>query len=181
MDILSVYIIQRGKKLSYLLRHDKAYAFDEHGWRTVGDLVANHGFTLEELREIVAINDKQRYEFSDDMTRIRARQGHSIQVDVDLAVATPPDILYHGTARSSLDSIMKQGILKRGRILVHLSTTIETAMKVGERHVKKPDTVVVLSIDAKRMHDDGIKFYLSRNGVWMTEVVVGEYIIGVTE
>ena len=105
-------LIKRGKKLSYLLRHDKSYAFDEHGWREVSDLVANHAFTMEELREIVATNNKQRYEFSEDMTRIRARQGHSIQVDVELAEATPPVILYHGTAKAFIGSIMKQGILK---------------------------------------------------------------------
>lgn len=87
MDTYIIHIIQRGKKLSYLLRHDKTYAFDEHGWRAVNDLVDNHGFAMEELREIVATNNKQRYEFSEDMTRIRARQGHSIQVDVELAEA----------------------------------------------------------------------------------------------
>lgn len=87
IDAHFVQLIQRGKKLSYLLRHDQSYAFDEHGWRKVSDVVANHGFTLEELREFVATNNKQRYEFSEDMTRIRARQGHSIQVDVELAEA----------------------------------------------------------------------------------------------
>lgn len=80
MDNFTVNLIKRGKKLSYLLRHDKSYAFDEHGWREVSDLVGNHGFTMEELREIVATNNKQRHEFSEDMTRIRARQGHSILV-----------------------------------------------------------------------------------------------------
>lgn len=70
---MGAHLIKRGKKLSYLLRHDKSYAFDEHGWREVSDLVANHGFSLEELREIVATNNKQRYEFSEDMTCIRAR------------------------------------------------------------------------------------------------------------
>ena len=130
MDTHVAYLIKRGKKLSYLLRHDKSSAFDEHGWREVNDLVANHGFTMEELREIVATNNKQRYEFSEDMMRIRARQGHSIQVDVELEEAIPPDVLYHGTAKEYADSIMKQGILKGKRLYVHLSTTIETATKV---------------------------------------------------
>ena len=174
MGIQSSNLINQGKKLSYLLRHDTSYAFDEHGWREVSDLVANHGFTLEELREIVATNNKQRYEFSEDMTRIRARQGHSIQVDVELEEAIPPDVLYHGTAKEYSDSIMKQGILKGHRLYVHLSTTFETATKVGARHGEP----VVLSIDAKRMHEDGNKFFLSRNGVWLTEFVDARYIIG---
>lgn len=168
------YLIKRGKKLSYLLRHDKTYAFDEHGWRAVNDLVDNHGFTLDELREIVATNNKQRYEFSEDMTRIRARQGHSIQVDVELAEATPPDILYHGTAKSFVESIMSQGVQKGKRLYVHLSSTIEAATKVGARHGEP----VVLCIDGKQMHEDGITFFLSRNGVWLTEFVDVKYIIG---
>ena len=177
MDTLSVHLIKLGKKLSYLLRHDKSYSFDEHGWCEVSDLVANHGFTMEELREIVATNNKQRYEFSKDMARIRARQGHSIQVDVELAEATPPDILYHGTAKAFVESIMSQGILKGKRLYVHLSTTIDMATKVGERHGEP----AVLIIDAKRMHEDGAKFFLSRNDVWLTEFVEAKYIIGVAE
>lgn len=170
-------LINRGKKLSYLLRHDTSYAFDEHGWREVSDLVVNHGFTMEELREIVATNNKQRYEFSEDMTRIRARQGHSIQVDVDLEEAIPPDVLYHGTAKRFVDSILKQGILKGKRLYVHLSTTVEMATKVGQRH----GAPVVLAIDAKRMSEDGNKFFLSRNGVWLTEFVDAKYIISEAE
>lgn len=172
MDTHAAHLIQRGKKLSYLLRHDKNYAFDEHGWREVSDLVANHGFTMEELREIVDTNNKQRYEFSEDMMRIRARQGHSVRVDAELEEAIPPDVLYHGTAKKFADSIMKQGILKDKRLYVHLSTTVEMATKVGERHGKS----AVLVIDAKRMNDDGIKFFLSRNDVWLTEFVEAQYI-----
>lgn len=148
--------------------------FNEHGWRKVSDLVTTHGFTMEELNEIVSTNNKQRYEFSEDMTRIRARRGHSIQVDVELEEAIPPDVLYHGTAKEFADSIMKQGILKGKRLYVHLSTTVEMATKVGQRH----GALVVLAIDAKRMHEDGIKFFLSRNGVWLTEFVDAKYIIG---
>lgn len=172
MNTHATKLIKRGKKLSYLLRHDTSYAFDEHGWREVSDLVGNHGFTMEELREIVATNNKQRYEFSEDMTCIRARQGHSIQVDVELEEAIPPDVLYHGTAKEFADSIMKQGILKGKRLYVHLSTTVETATKVGQRH----GAPVVLAIDAKRMSEDGNKFFLSRNGVWLTEFVDAKYI-----
>ena len=172
MDNHAAQLIKQGKKLSYLLRHDKLYAFDEHGWRKVSDLVVNHGFTLEELREIVATNNKQRYVFSEDMTRIRARQGHSIQVDVELPEATPPDLLFHGTAKAFVESIMSQGIQRGKRLYVHLSSTIEAATKVGARHGEP----VVLAIDAKRMHEDGIKFFLSRNDVWLTEFVEANYI-----
>ena len=97
-------LVQRGKRLAYLLRHDKSYHFDEHGWREVSDLVANYHYTMEELEEIVATNNKQRYEFSEDKTRIRARQGHSVDVDVELEEATPPDVLYHGTAATAVKS-----------------------------------------------------------------------------
>lgn len=172
MDTHAAHLIHQGKKFSYLLRHDKSYDFDEHGWREVSDLVVNHGFTMEELREIVDTNNKQRYEFSEDMTRIRARQGHSVRVDVELEEAIPPDVLYHGTAKKFADSIMKQGILKDKRLYVHLSTTVETATKVGQRHGEP----VVLAIDAKRMSENGIKFFLSRNDVWLTEFVDAQYI-----
>ena len=177
MNTHAAHLIHLGKKLSYLLRHDTSCAFDAHGWREVSDLVGNHGFTMEELREIVATNNKQRYEFSEDMTRIRARQGHSILVDVELEEAIPPDVLYHGTAKEVADSIIKQGILKGNRLYVHLSSTVETATKVGARHGEP----VVLAIDAKRMSEDGIKFFLSRNGVWLTEMVEAKYIIGIVE
>ena len=173
MEKQSTLLIIHGKRLSYLLRHDKSYAFDEHGWREVNDLVVNHGYTMEELREIVATNNKQRYEFSEDMMCIRARQGHSIQVDVELAEATPPDMLYHGTAKVFVESIMSQGIQKGKRLYVHLSTTTNMATKVGVRHGEP----AVLAIDAKRMHEDGIKFFLSRNDVWLTEFVEATYII----
>lgn len=169
----NIYIIRLSKRLSYLLRHDKRYSFDEHGWREVSDLIDNHGFTFEVLCKVVDTNDKQRFEFSNDKTLIRARQGHSVQVDVELAETIPPDVLYHGTAKQNVESIMKQGILKEKRLYVQLSTTIETATKVGARHGEP----VVLTIDAKRMNEDGIKFFLSRNGVWNTEFVEAKYII----
>ena len=138
----------------------------------MSDLVANHGFTREELRKIVATNNKQRYEFSEDTTHIRARQGHSIQVDVDLEEAVPPDVLCHGTAMGFADPIMKQGILKGKRLYVHLSATVEMAMKVGARHGEP----VVLTINARRMSEDGIRFLLSHNGIWLTEFVDARYI-----
>lgn len=166
--------IHRGKRLSFLLRHDMYYPFGEHGWREISDLITNHGYTMDELKEIVETNNKQRYEFSEDMTRIRARQGHSVHVDVELEEKLPPDVLYHGTGEQSLASILEQGINKGNRLYVHLSETSETAVNVGKRHGMPG----VLVIDAKRMAEDGHKFFLSRNGVWLTDYVDVKYLKG---
>ena len=172
MENTNKRLIQRGKRLAFFLRHDKNYPFDEHGWREISDLTTNHGYTMDELKEIVATNNKQRYEFSEDMTRIRARQGHSVHVDVELEEKMPPDMLYHGTAKAFLDSIMEKGIIKGNRLYVHLSSTKETATNVGKRHGEP----VILAIDAKRMAEDGHHFFLSRNGVWLTDYVDPKYI-----
>ena len=166
-------LVKKGKELSFLLRHDKDYEFDEHGYREVNDLVKNHNFTIELLNEIVETNDKKRYEFNSDKTKIRARQGHSINVDVELKEMTPPDILYHGTATRFLDSIYDKGIIKGSRNHVHLSKDEETAIKVGQRHGKP----FVLKIDTKKMNEDGIKFYLSNNDVWLTDFVDKKYFM----
>ena len=166
-------IIRKGKRLAFLLRHDNDYQFDEHGWREVSDLIANHGYTMELLDEIVETNNKKRYEYSEDKSKIRARQGHSVNVDVELKEVIPPDLLYHGTAETTLSAIMKEGIIKGSRLHVHLSQTEETALNVGKRHGKP----VVLRSNAGQMNQDGIKFYLSNNGVWLTEYVSPKYII----
>ena len=118
--------------MAFLRRHDEEYQFDEHGWHEVSDLIANHGYTMELLDEIVETNNKKRYEFSEDKTKIRARQGHSINVDVELKETTPPDILYHGTAETTVPTILKEGIVKGNRLHVHLSQTEETAVKRNE-------------------------------------------------
>lgn len=168
-------LVNLGKKLSFLLRHDTHYNFDEHGWREVNDLVSNHGFTLEDLYEVVATNNKKRYEFSDDRTLIRACQGHSIPVDLELSETTPPPVLYHGTARHFVESIREQGIQRKCRLYVHLSDDADSAIKVGARH----GIPAVLKIDAQRMNEDGVKFFLSRNGIWLTEFVDPKYIIDI--
>jgi putative RNA 2'-phosphotransferase len=165
-------IVERGKELAYLLRHDTSYKFEEGGWRTIEDLIVNHGYTMQELKEIVETNNKKRYEFSEDGLHIRARQGHSVKVDVGLTEKIPPKTLYHGTADRFVDSIMEQGILKGSRLYVHLSDTEATAVEVGKRHGKP----VVLSVDTGRMSADGIKFYFSNNGVWLTEYVDPKYV-----
>lgn len=166
-----------GKQLSFLLRHDsEAFSnglIDKHGWRKVSELVKDHKYTKDLLDDIVKTNNKQRYEYNEDKTLIRARQGHSINVDVNLSESTPPDILYHGTATRFLDSILEKGIVKGNRLHVHLSKDEETATTIGARHGKP----YVLKIDAKKMHEDGIKFYLSNNNVWLTDFVDVKYII----
>lgn len=165
-------LVTKGKELAFLLRHDKDYEFDEHGWRDVNDLLKNHGYTIEMLEKIVDTNNKKRFEFSEDGKYIRARQGHSVEVDVDLQETTPPNVLYHGTATRFLDSILESGINSGTRLHVHLSEDPDTAMTVGQRHGKP----VVLTIDAKKMFKDGIKFYLSNNNVWLTKFVDKKYI-----
>ena len=128
-------LIKKGKHLSFLLRHDTEYKFDEHGYREVSDLINNHSYTKQELEEIVETNDKKRYEFNSNHTKIRARQGHSIEINVDLKEATPPDSLYHGTATRFLESIFKEGLKKMNRNHVHLSENVNhTHLKEGACH-----------------------------------------------
>lgn len=170
-------LIRKGKQLSFLLRHDTEYRFDEHGYREVQDLVQNHGFTKDEIVELVETNDKQRYEFNDDKSKIRARQGHSVNINVDLKETLPPDVLFHGTATRFLSSIKEKGILKMSRNYVQLSENFDIAMEVGKRHGKP----VVLAVDTKTMREDGVKFYLSNNNVWLTEFVDSKYIPAILE
>lgn len=170
-------LIRKGKQLSFLLRHDTEYRFDEHGYREVQDLVQNHGFTKDEIVELVETNDKQRYEFNDDKSKIRARQGHSVNINVDLKETLPPDVLFHGTATRFLPSIKEKGILKMSRNYVQLSENFDIAMEVGKRHGKP----VILAVDTKTMREDGVKFYLSNNNVWLTEFVDSKYIPTILE
>lgn len=163
----------KGKELAYLLRHDTSYDFKEGGWREVCDLVKNHGYSSEELENIVLTDDKGRYEFNEDSSLIRARQGHSIKVDVGLVPGNPPDMLYHGTSSRFIESIKQEGIKKMSRLYVHLSLDKETALNVAKRH---GGSAVILEIDSKRMAEDGIKFYYSRNGYWLTEYIDWKYV-----
>ena len=169
------------KFLSLILRHNPAVigiTLDSHGWADIDELLAGMNktgrppVTLEDIKEVVATNDKQRFAFNDDYTKIRANQGHSVQVDVELKEMLPPDILYHGTPAKFVQMIMKEGLKPQGRLYVHLSGDTETATKVGSRR----GSPVVLSINTKKMHEDGFKFYLSENGVWLTDRVPAEYL-----
>lgn len=166
-------LVRKEKHLAYLLRHDKDYAFDEHGWREVCDLVENHDFSCEELEYIVANSSKQRFEFSENKLLIRARQGHSFPVDVQMDVVTPPEYLYHGTSVSKLPSIMEKGLLRMCRQYVHLSFDEVIAGEVGKR---RKGEVLILKVAARKMWEDGHRFWLSRNGVWLTEAVPPEYL-----
>jgi putative RNA 2'-phosphotransferase len=117
------------------------------------------------IDEVVTQNDKQR--FIIEGHKIRANQGHSIDVNLGFKAVIPPNMLYHGTATRFLESIMKTGLSKQQRQHVHLSEALETAINVGKRHGK----VVVLEVDARKMFEEGYAFYLSENGVWLTDIV----------
>ena len=169
-----------GKFLSLVLRHDPAkigLELDDQGWANVKELIEKckkhrYHFSMEDLIEIVETNDKQRYSFNEKRNKIRANQGHSIDIDLALTPVEPPEFLYHGTATRFLSSIMEQGIVKGSRQHVHLSKDKETAVKVGSRHGKP----VVLTIMSGRMYEEGILFYQSDNGVWLTDYVDVKYI-----
>jgi len=168
------------KFLSLVLRHEPhkiGITLDEAGWVSVRELLdslARHGFpvTETELREVVATSDKKRFSFSDDRLRIRANQGHSIEVELGYKPVAPPSTLYHGTPQKFVESIRRGGLIKGQRHHVHLSADEATASKVGERRGRP----VILKIHASRMQIDGIEFYVSANGVWLTKHVPAEYI-----
>ena len=169
------------KFLSLVLRHKPekiGLELDLQGWADVDSLIeklnANGpAVSREILEEVVATNLKKRFAFNQDHTRIRANQGHSIQIDHGFQPLEPPEILYHGTAHRFLDSILATGIQKRNRHHVHLSADLDTAANVGQRHGK----VIILSVPAVKMYQAGYTFYLFENGVWLTEVVPPEHII----
>jgi putative RNA 2'-phosphotransferase len=168
------------KFLSLVLRHkpeEIGLSLDENGWASVQELMEKMNekgisINMELLDAIVETNDKKRFAFNEDKTRIRASQGHSIDVDLNMEPAEPPAFLYHGTGEKNLSLILATGIKKMNRQHVHLSKDKETAVTVGSRHGKP----VVLTVRSGQMHTDGIKFYLSANGVWLTEFVDVKYI-----
>lgn len=172
-------IIETSKYLSMILRHKPetiGITLDEHGWANVDDLIAGinktHPLTMDVLEEIVRTDDKMRYSFNEDKTLIRANQGHSIPVDVELEEIAPPEYLYHGTGEKYIDSINKQGLLPKSRLYVHLSNDINTALNVGARHGKP----IVYRINCKAMVERGYKFYHSANYVWLTKSVPTEFL-----
>lgn len=165
--------------ISLILRHKPSeigIELDEHGWAKVDELIRGidkkQKFNMAMLEEIVASDEKQRYSFNSDKTLIRANQGHSIPVDVELEEVTPPDILYHGTGEKFISSINKTGLIPKSRLYVHLSKDIDTAINVGKRH----GNPIIYSVNCKKMITDGYKFYLSVNGVWLTKEVPIKYL-----
>lgn len=166
--------------LSLILRHRPetvGIRLDANGWADVDDLLlacAGHdcGFTREELREVVADSDKRRFSFDADEKRIRANQGHSLEVDLELEEKTPPPVLYHGTAGRNTERIFGEGLKKMSRHHVHLSAAPETARAVGARYGRP----VVLKVDAAGMSAAGHRFYVSANGVWLTEAVPPRFL-----
>ena len=173
-DKLSVFI-------SLILRHKPetiGISLDEFGYANVEQLIAGtkesgRNLDLVTLKAIVLEDKKTRYSFNEDMTLIRANQGHSVKVNVHLAKLEPPALLYHGTAKTALESIQGSGIQKMNRLYVHLSENKETAFQVGKRH----GSPVILTVDSSSMQKDGYQFFLSANNVWQVEHVPAPYII----
>ena len=167
------------KFIALILRHKPeaiGISLDEHGWANVDELIAGINktspLTKDQLEEIVKTDNKQRYSFSEDHTLIRANQGHSVAVDVELKQETPPDVLYHGTGEKYVPSILQKGLIPKSRLYVHLSQDTSTAEAVAKRHGKP----ILFRINTKLMVRDGYKFYLSANHVWLTKEVPVQYL-----
>ena len=166
--------------VSLILRHKPdtiGITLDEHGWASVSELLSGinacgNEIDMKTLEEIVAEDDKQRYSFNEDKTKIRANQGHSVNVDVELKKAEPPEILFHGTGEKYVSSIKSEGLKPKSRLYVHLSSDRETAVKVGSRHGKP----VVFEVNSGEMSRRGFEFFISENGVWLTKFVPAEYL-----
>lgn len=168
------------KFLSLVLRHQPetiGIQLDKQGWAGIEELLekANHygvRFDREILNHIVASNPKKRFAFNDTYDKIRASQGHSIDIELGYSNQRPPEILYHGTGEKSVQSITATGLEKRSRQHVHLSSDPETAIKVGQRHGKP----YVFKVLAEKMYLDNFPFFLSANGVWLTDHVPPAYL-----
>ena len=172
--------VQISKFLSLVLRHKPetiGIQLDQNGWADVDKLLEksnSYGVRIdrETLNHIVATNSKKRFAFNESFDKIRASQGHSVDIELGYISQKPPEILYHGTGESSVQSILETGLAKRNRQHVHLSSDIKTAIKVGQRHGKP----VVLKVLAGKMYDDKFEFFLSDNGVWLTDNVPAKYL-----
>ncbi|MCW3796698.1 RNA 2'-phosphotransferase [Sphingomonas sp. BN140010] len=173
--------IRKSKRLAYWLRHAPDAAglqLDAAGWAPTGVILEALAAqrlptTYAELEALVNENDKQRFELSEDGNRIRARQGHSITVEGDWPVASPPKLLFHGTTEKFLPAILEDGLLPGARHHVHLSPTVQTARAVGARKGR----AVILEIAARRMTAEGFEFRMSSNGVWLADHVPAAYLV----
>lgn len=168
------------KFLSLVLRHQPetiGIQLDQNGWADINELIEkanNHGieFDRETLNHIVETNSKKRFAFNDGYDKVRASQGHSVAIELGYTNQKPPKILYHGTGEKSVQSILDSGLIKRSRQHVHLSSDIETALKVGQRHGKP----FVFKVLAEQMYLDNFPFFISDNGVWLTDNVPPKYL-----
>jgi len=173
-------VVKISKFLSKHLRHSPErlnLTLAPGGWVAVDELLAAcaaHQFpiTRSELEEVVSSNDKQRFSFDETSTHIRANQGHSVAIDLQLEPQTPPEVLYHGTGEKSVPAILQSGLLKMSRHHVHLSSDVETARRVGMRHGRP----VIFAIDTLAMQQAGVTFYCSDNGVWLVDHVPPQYL-----
>ena len=173
-------LVKISKYLSKHLRHQPdriGIKLAPGGWISVDELLAackKHSFPINriELDEVVANNDKKRFSFDSTGTLIRANQGHSVEVDLQLEPTVPPDVLYHGTGHGAVEVILREGLRKMLRHHVHLSEDIATAKRVGARHGRP----VVFEVDATAMQEAGYTFYCSENGVWLVDRVPPEYL-----
>ncbi|HEX8462457.1 MAG TPA: RNA 2'-phosphotransferase [Segetibacter sp.] len=173
-------IVEISKKLSLVLRHKPesiGLILDQQGWANVEMLIQKLnaiGIKLDSelLQQVVSDNNKSRFAYNDDKTRIRASQGHSIIVDLGYTAHVPPAVLYHGTGEQYISSILTEGILKMNRHHVHLSANVETAEQVAKRKGKP----AILKIEAAKMYDEGFVFFISANNVWLTDYVPAEFI-----
>jgi putative RNA 2'-phosphotransferase len=173
-------LVKTSKYLSRHLRHDPGrlgLTLEPGGWVHIDALLAacrtqSFALAIADLPQVVERNDKRRFSFDETGTRIRANQGHSVEVDLELEPANPPAVLFHGTGLRHLDSILRAGLTRAGRHHVHLSTDTATATRVGARHGRP----VVLEVAAARMRQDGFSFYVTANGVWLTKAVPIAYL-----
>ena len=178
---MSSNTVRLSKFLSLVLRHkpqEIGMTLDPAGWLAVDELLracAAHGVPISrnELNAIVAGSDKQRFALSPDGLRIRANQGHSVPVELGYEPAVPPEVLFHGTAQKYIESIRRMGLVKGKRHHVHLSPTAKTASAVGQRHGK----LVLLEVQAGRLHREGHQFFRTPNNVWLTDSVPPEYLV----
>lgn len=173
-------LVKISKYLSKHLRHQPeriGIKLAPGGWVAIDELLAackKHSFPINriELNEVVASNDKKRFSFDSTSTLIRANQGHSVEVNLQLEPAIPLDVLYHGTGHGAVEAILREGLCKMSRHHVHLSSDTTTAQKVGARHGRP----VVFAVDSAAMHEAGYTFYCSENGVWLVDHVPPEYL-----
>lgn len=179
-------LTEKSKKLAYILRHKPESAnlkLKKDGYVSVSELVSNTDITFEELESIVYNDKKGRYKFNDDKTLVRANQGHSISVDISFKELPPPIPLFHGTSEHLFKLIKQSGKIKKmSRNYVHLSKDVETAKNVGSRHKSnRNEKLIIITIDTKKMYSDGIKFFVSDNGVWLTDDISSKYFLDILE